>query len=99
MEQNIIILSADCWKMTDEKTGEIREGCSIHYIPSLEKCCNEEGKSYGYKPVKESLPVEFINQIKAVGGCPCDAKASFVIRLMSGNQVLKIGQCEVLGKK
>lgn len=99
MEQNIVILSADTWQMADEKTGELRKGCSIHYIPSLVKCCNEEGKSYGYKPVKESLPIEFIHQIEAAGGCPCDAKVTFVIRMQSGNQVLKIGQCEILSKK
>lgn len=99
MEQNIVILSADTWQIVDEKTGEVRKGCSIHHIPSLQKVCNESGKSYGYKPAKESLPYEFIHQIEAAGGCPCDAKATFVIRMQSGSQVLRISQCEVLGKK
>lgn len=99
MEQNILILSADSWQMTDEKTGELRTGCSIQYIPGLEKVCNETNKSYGYKPVKESLPQEFIHQVAAAGGCPCDAKVTFVIRMQSGKQVLKINTCEIVGKK
>lgn len=95
MKSNIIILSADTWKMVDEKTGDVKTGCTINYIPTLEKICNEENKSYGYKPVKESLPEDFIHKIAAVGGCPCDAEASFVIRLVSGKQVLKISECIV----
>ena len=95
MKSNILILSADTWKMVDEKSGEVRTGCSITYIPSLNKVCNEENKSYGYKPVKESLPEEFINDIAAAGGCPCSAKATFVIRMSSGKQVLKIGECVI----
>lgn len=93
MKSNILILSADTWKMVDENTGEVRTGCTINYVPSLDKVCNTEGKSYGYKPVKESLPEEFINEIAASGGCPCNAEATFVIRLISGKQVLKIGEC------
>ena len=98
MEQKIIILSADAWQMADEKTGEVREGCSIQYIPSLERICNETNKSYGYKPVKESLPKDFINKIAEYGGCPCDATVTFVIRQQGGKQMLKIGDC-VLGNK
>ena len=93
MKSKILILSADTWKMVDEKTGEIRTGCTINYIPSLDKVCNDTAKSYGYKPVKESLPEEFIDKIAAVGGCPCDAEATFVIRMVSGKQVLKISEC------
>lgn len=98
MEQRIIILSADAWSMTDEKTNETRTGCSIQYIPSLNPVCNEDNKSYGYKPVKESLPKEFINKIAAHGGCPCEADVTFVIRMQSGKQVLKINECELIGK-
>ena len=95
MKSKILILSADVWSMTDEKTGELRTGCSINYVPSLDRVCNEDKKSYGYKPIKESLPVEFIDKIAAVGGCPCDAEVTFVIRMVSGKQVLKINECVV----
>ena len=95
MEQNIVILSADLWSMVDEKTGEQRTGTSIFYVPNLDKVTNETGKSYGYKPVKESLPAEFIKEIAAAGGCPIDAKVTFQIRMQSGKQVLKIASCQL----
>lgn len=95
MEQKIVILSADTWKMVDEKTGDTRTGCTIFYVPDLAPICNESGKSYGYKPVKETMPYEFIDKIVAAGGCPCEAKVSFVIRMVGGNQVLKINTCEI----
>ena len=97
MEQQIIILSADAYNMKLED-GTTKSGCSVHYIPSLNPCCNDTGKSYGYKPVKESLPYEFIDKIAAVGGCPCTAKVSFVIRMISNKQVLKINECNIEGK-
>lgn len=97
MKQRIIILSADAWTMVDEKTGEVRKGTSIHYVPALEPICNETDKSYGYKPVKESLEYDFIHQIAEVGGCPCNADVTFVIRQQGGKQLLKIGEC-VLAK-
>lgn len=95
MKSEIYILSADTWNMVDEKTGDLRTGCTIFYVPSLDKVCNEVNKSYGYKPVKESLPEDFIQKIVAAGGCPCVAEATFVIRLVSGKQVLKISECSI----
>ncbi len=97
MEQEVIILSADAYNMKLED-GTEKTGTSIHYIAGLEQCCNDTGKSYGYKPVKESLEYDFINQIAQAGGCPIKAKVSFVIRMSGGKQLLKIGKCELLGK-
>ena len=98
MEQDIIILSADSWALTDEATAEVKKGCAIWYIPGLAPVTNETGKSYGYKPIKESLPVEFIKEIEAAGGCPCNAKVKLVVRMISGKQVLKISECIVQKK-
>ncbi len=93
MEQEIIILSADYYNMQLED-GSHREGTSINYVSGIEPIVNETGRSYGYKPVKESMPAEFINEIAAVGGCPVKAKATFVIRMSGGKQVLKISSCK-----
>jgi len=96
MEQEIIILSADAYNMKLDD-GTTKTGTSINYIQGLTPVCNETEKSYGYKPVKESLPYEFISNIAMHGGCPCRAKVSLVIRMVGGKQVLKIGSCEILG--
>lgn len=97
MEQEIIILSANAYSMKLDD-GSTRTGCSINYINGLEPICNDTGKSYGYKPVKESLPYEFIDKVAAAGGCPCRAKVKMVIRMSGANQVLKISECEIIGK-
>lgn len=62
--------------------GSRKEGTSIFYVSGIEPIVNETGRSYGYKPVKESMPAEFIDDIAASGGCPIKAKASFVIRMV-----------------
>lgn len=92
MEQDIIILSADYYNMKLED-GSHREGTSIFYVGGIEPVVNETGRSYGYKPVKESMPAEFINEIAQAGGCPIKARATFVIRMAGGKQVLKIASC------
>jgi len=94
MEQEIIILSANAYSMELEN-GETKKGTSIFYIQGLEPKCNDTGKSYGYTPVKESLPYDFINDVMAVGGCPCSATVSFVLRVVGGKQLLKIGTIEL----
>lgn len=98
MEQEIIILSADAYNMKLED-GTERTGTSIFYVNGLEPVTNESGRSYGYKPVKESLPYEFIQDIISAGGCPVKAKVTFQIRPVSGKQVLKISTCKLLPEK
>lgn len=92
MEQEIFILSADYYNMKLDD-GSHKEGTSIFYVSGIEPIVNETARSYGYKPVKESMPAEFIDEIAAAGGCPIKAKATFVIRMVGGKQVLKISSC------
>ena len=99
MEQNVIILSADFWSMTDEATGLIREGVTVFYFPveTLEPVKNSD-TSFGCKPLKVTMEKDFITQIAAVGGCPCKAIAHNVIRTKSGQQVI-VPESFALSKK
>lgn len=58
MAERALVLSADPWEMADEKTGEIRKGCSLWYLNSY-----REG-DMGQKPTKVSVALELLGQIK-----------------------------------
>lgn len=89
MEQNVIILSADSWSMTDDATGKVLSGVTVFYYPNkdLSQLKNSD-TSFGCKPLKVTMPSEFISEIAAVGGCPVSAVANIVIRNKGGQQVL-----------
>lgn len=92
MEQEVIILSADAWSMVDEKTGELRSGVSCFYIPVKDlKPLKNSDTSFGVKPLKASMPPEFIKEIEGTG-CPVQAKALYVMRVSNGQQVLKVDE-------
>ncbi len=59
-----LILSADVWRMTDEKTGEVREGATVFGCQAYRE---DDEKSVGYKPVKFSAPVAAFHEIKKHG--------------------------------
>lgn len=61
-----LVLSADKWRMTDEKTGEIREGVSLHYLTDYRE---ETDNSVGFKPMKVQASDAAFAAIKA-GGAP-----------------------------
>ena len=69
MEQKIIIIYANPWALTDEKTGQQRSGVSIQYIngEKLDPVNNENG-SAGYSVLKESIPADKVNKLRAVPG-------------------------------
>lgn len=58
MAERALVLSADTWEMADEKTGEIRKGCSLWYLNSY-----RDG-DMGQKPTKVSVALELLAQIK-----------------------------------
>lgn len=89
MEQKVIIVSADTWKMVNEQTGDINSGCTIWYLPIDElKPIVNSASSLGVKPVKATMPIEFIDVIKP-HGVPCKAVAHYVLRNSNGKQILK----------
>ncbi|MGN0347670.1 MAG: hypothetical protein ACI4DU_10360 [Lachnospiraceae bacterium] len=68
MKQNIIILYARPWSLTDEATGTTREGCSIFYLSTdnLKPCQSEQ--DMGIAPTKQSISVELSKKLKSVPG-------------------------------
>lgn len=70
MEQNIIILYARPWSMSDETTGVIRSGVTIYYVTSdkLDPKVSEDGTEHGYMPVKQSISVDLAKSLSVVPG-------------------------------
>jgi len=65
MKQNFIILSAAPYSILKKETGEINEGVSIRYISAdnLNPMIDEEmPENKGYKPVKASFPLSYLNK-------------------------------------
>lgn len=59
-----LVISADKWKMADEKTGEIREGATVHYINDYRE---DDEKSVGFKPTKISVSEEVFQSVRQHG--------------------------------
>lgn len=90
MKQKIILLFANSWNMTDEDTGEIREGMSLYYFVNWELCSeqNRDG-SFGSQPAKSSAPIEVLEKIRSA---PAVYEATFVLKTdrKTGKGVLNI---------
>lgn len=98
MEQDIIILSASNWNMVDETTGEVRKGTTLWYMPKIKQCVNPDG-TCGQTPAKVILDYEYLETVKAHGGAPVDAKATFVIRTRKNQMVMEIVNITYPGKQ
>lgn len=61
MKRKVVVLGVKRYKFPDRETGEIRDGCSVHYI-DLETV--EENDLYGVLPQKASLPYETFEKFK-----------------------------------
>ena len=89
MNQKIIILYARQWKMTDEVTGEIREGVSINYVNNEDLKPNFDSQSafHGYQISKESISLDKARLLQAVPGVySCD----FMLKASKGKNILAI---------
>lgn len=49
MGEKVLVLSADSWGMTDEKTGQMLAGVSVWYLNDYRE---DTDKSFGFKPTK-----------------------------------------------
>lgn len=65
MEQ-ALVLAADKWRMTDQDTGEIREGVSLHYLTDYRE---QKDTTVGFKPMKVGASDAAFDEIKK-GGAP-----------------------------
>lgn len=61
MSESVLILRASKWEMTDEKTGEIRKGCTVHYINDYQV---ETANAVGDAPMKVQASDEVFAEIK-----------------------------------
>jgi hypothetical protein len=59
--ETVLILRASKWEVTDEKTGEIRRGCTVHYINDFQV---ETANAVGDSPMKVQASEEAFAQIK-----------------------------------
>jgi hypothetical protein len=62
--ETVLIISADKWKLTDEKTGEIRSGVTIQYVNDYRE---DSDVSVGFKPIKAPANESVFETIKKSG--------------------------------
>lgn len=84
MKVKIILLFAKEWGMTDEDTGEVRQGVTCYYYtnPDMTSSINKDG-SFGSQPGKSSIPIEVLSKIKSV---PAVYEATFVMTMDKQSQ-------------
>ncbi|MCZ8253425.1 MAG: hypothetical protein O9318_13215 [Hylemonella sp.] len=61
MSETVLVLRASKWEMTDEKTGEVRKGCTVHYINDYQV---ETANAVGDAPMKVQASDEVFNEVK-----------------------------------
>lgn len=95
MKQNVTVISAKNWALTDEQTGQQRAGVSIHYLMTdkLVPFTDVDG-TRGYVPAKQSIPVDQAGSLVEVPGV---YEADFVMRASGGKNVLSISSLKYLG--
>jgi hypothetical protein len=76
--ETVLLLSADPWELTDERTGEIRRGVSFWFVSDY-----REGDS-GLKPTKVSGDRSLLGLV--AGHLPCVASLGFATRPGAGNK-------------
>jgi len=62
--ETVLVLSADRWQLTDEKTGEIRAGILLHYVNQYREASD---KAVGLRPTKISATTEVFDAIRKAG--------------------------------
>ena len=62
MGEQALILSADSWSMTDEKTGKPLNGVSVWFLNAYRE---DSPEAIGWKPAKVGTTPEVFNQLKA----------------------------------
>lgn len=89
MKQQIILLFASTYSVTDEKTGEIKTGvtCNYYFNTNLDSVDNANG-SVGTRPAKGSMLLDLMRKIVKA---PALYDAEFEMNIGSdGKPVLKI---------
>jgi hypothetical protein len=63
LTQDVLLLCSYQWKMTDEKTGDQRDGTTILYIPGSLAPIDDGNGTKGHKVAKASLPYDAFNEV------------------------------------
>lgn len=61
--ERVLILSADVWDVTDERTGRPMTGISVWYANDYRE---DTEVSFGYKPTKVAATPEILSQLKGI---------------------------------
>lgn len=61
MSDRAVVLSADVWEFTDEKTGEVRKGASVWYVNDYR---DDSADGLGFKPTKVTATPEIFDQLR-----------------------------------
>jgi len=64
--ETVLVLSAYRYEFTDENTGVVRRGVSLHYISDYRE---DTEASVGFKPIKAPVSLEVFEAVKK-GGAP-----------------------------
>lgn len=62
--ETVLILSADKWNFSDEKTGEIRNGVTLQYVNDYRE---DSATEVGFKPIKVSANPEIFDTVRKNG--------------------------------
>lgn len=95
MKQNILILDANNWSMTDQETKQLKTGLSFHYLmtESLDPVSGSDPNKLGYELFKGSMDASFFKNLKSVPGI-YEADISFVSS--KGKAVIKVNDFSFL---
>lgn len=89
MAEKALVLSADQWNLTDEKTGEMRDGVSFWYVNHY-----RDGEN-GQKPTKVSVASELFDVVR--GKLPALCDLDFGSRPGAGGKAtLTVTGCKVI---
>lgn len=64
MSETVLVLRADRYEFTSDKTGEIIKGCNVYFTSDSQV---ETANAVGEKPMKVSITDEVFNEIKHYG--------------------------------
>lgn len=78
------VLGIKLWEMVDEKTGEVRKGCTVYVGQEPE---NSNAEIIGWEIMKFSAPFSFYQDIKKSGKkFPSECSVDVALRLGAGGK-------------
>ena len=66
--EKVFVLSAKKYAFTDTKTGELKEGVTVFYVPALDPTISEDGITKGQVPVKANFALSQFESFQSLPG-------------------------------